>query len=202
MKLGEKIKLKRTEMELTQEELAEKLNVSRSSVANWESGRNYPDLQLIVLLADLLSISLDELLREDCEVVKQITEDTKCRKKQSVKIRILSGILILILLVASVFVWKVCSQRELWKAEQIVSAVKEGNTIQIQTDIPAYRSISGIMMEKGENSNVAEISIIMMYDFSMKNEESHTVKLSERFENVEILQFKHDGEIYKEIKLK
>ncbi len=201
MKLGEKIKTKRAEFGFTPEELAEKLNVSRSCVANWESGRNYPDLQLIVSISDTLSASLDELLREDCEVITQITEDTKCRKKQSIKIRILSSILILILLVSGVFVWKMCMQRELWQPEQIISAERVGDSIRIQTDIPRYRSISGCMMEKGENSNAAEIHIIMMYDFSMRNDEVYTIKLRERWENLETLEFVHDGEVYKTIEL-
>ena len=82
MNMGDKIKQRRTELKMTQEDLAEKLNVSRSSVANWEAGRNYPDLQLIAAIADILGLSLDELLREDCEMIKRIAEDTKCRKKQ------------------------------------------------------------------------------------------------------------------------
>ena len=202
MKLGEKIKTNRAELGFTQEELAEKLNVSRSCVANWESGRNYPDLQLIVSISDTLNVSLDELLREDCEVIKQITEDTKCRKKQSIKIRILSSILILILLTSGVFAWKLCAQRELWRPEQIISAERVGDSIRIQTDIPRYRSISGFMMEKGENRNTAQICIIMMYDFSMRNDEIYTIKLREGWEDIEILHFYHDGEVYKKIELK
>ena len=44
MKTGERIKAKRTELGMTQEELAEKLHVSRSTVSNWEIDRNYSDL--------------------------------------------------------------------------------------------------------------------------------------------------------------
>jgi transcriptional regulator with XRE-family HTH domain len=43
------------------------LNISRSAVSSWEVGRNYPDLETIILISDLLEISLDELLREDEE---------------------------------------------------------------------------------------------------------------------------------------
>ena len=102
MNMGDKIKQRRTELKMTQEDLAEKLNVSRSSVANWEAGRNYPDLQLIAAIADILGLSLDELLREDCEMIKRIAEDTKCRKKQSWKIRVLSTFLAVALIATSI----------------------------------------------------------------------------------------------------
>jgi transcriptional regulator with XRE-family HTH domain len=57
--IGKRIRDLRKEKNLTQQELSEKLNVSRSAVANWEGGRNYPDLDSIISLSDLLDISLD-----------------------------------------------------------------------------------------------------------------------------------------------
>lgn len=71
MEIGKKIKQRRNELGITQETLAEKINVSRSTVSNWEIGRNYPDIQTIVSLSDELDISLDELLKEDKVVVKK-----------------------------------------------------------------------------------------------------------------------------------
>ena len=50
MSIGSKIKQRRTELNMSQEALAEKIGVSRSAVSNWESERNYPDLQIIVSL--------------------------------------------------------------------------------------------------------------------------------------------------------
>lgn len=74
MTIGEKIKITRNELGLTQQELAEQLNVYRSAVSNWESGRNYPDLKMIVKLSDTLDISLKKLLREDERMVKVISK--------------------------------------------------------------------------------------------------------------------------------
>jgi hypothetical protein len=54
------------------------------------------------LIADVLGLSLDELLREDCEMIKRIAEDTKCRKKQSWKIRVLSLLLAFALIITSI----------------------------------------------------------------------------------------------------
>ena len=65
MNIGEKIKEKRSSMNLTQQELAAQLNVSRSTVSNWEVGRNYPDIEMIVNISNLLDVSLDVLLKGD-----------------------------------------------------------------------------------------------------------------------------------------
>jgi len=71
--IGERIKEARKNKKITQQELAQQLNISRSAISNWEVGRNYPDLDLIVQLSDILDISLDSLLREDQIMVKKIS---------------------------------------------------------------------------------------------------------------------------------
>ncbi|MGX6967301.1 helix-turn-helix domain-containing protein, partial [Vagococcus teuberi] len=52
MNISEEIKNQRLKNKWTQEQLAEILNVSRSTVSSWEVGRNYPDLETIVALSD------------------------------------------------------------------------------------------------------------------------------------------------------
>lgn len=64
MSLSEKILSLRTQMGLSQEDLAEKLAVSRQSVSKWETGQSVPDLDKLIKLADLFGISVDELVRE------------------------------------------------------------------------------------------------------------------------------------------
>lgn len=81
MNIGEKIKMKRGELNLTQEALAKRLNVSRSTISSWEVGRNYPDLEMIVKISDVLLISLDNLLREDEKMVKMLDKKIKNNKK-------------------------------------------------------------------------------------------------------------------------
>lgn len=64
MTLGEKICTLRTGKGLTQEDLAQRLEVSRQSVSKWETGQSVPDLEKIIRLADLFGVSVDELVRE------------------------------------------------------------------------------------------------------------------------------------------
>ncbi len=61
LKIGEKIKSKRRERELTQEELANILFVSKAAVSKWENGESYPDITLLPKIAQLFHITIDEL---------------------------------------------------------------------------------------------------------------------------------------------
>ena len=71
MELNEQIKKYRTEMNLSQEELAERIYVTRQSVSNWENGKTYPDIHSILLLSSLFGISLDQLVKGDIEIMKE-----------------------------------------------------------------------------------------------------------------------------------
>ena len=64
MTLAEKILSLRTARGMSQDDLAEKLEVSRQSVSKWETGQSTPDLDKIIRLADLFGVSVDELVRD------------------------------------------------------------------------------------------------------------------------------------------
>lgn len=64
MTLAEKILQLRTAQNLSQGDLADRLDVSRQSVSKWETGQSVPDLEKIIRLADLFGVSVDELVRD------------------------------------------------------------------------------------------------------------------------------------------
>ena len=64
MTLGEKIREARRTCGLSQEQLAEKMSVSRSAIAKWETDKGLPDVGNLKMLARLLSVSVDQLLDE------------------------------------------------------------------------------------------------------------------------------------------
>ena len=72
MKIGEKLKEKRTAAGLSQEALSERIGVSRQTISSWENDRSYPDIGSILKLSDLYSLSLDELLKEDENMRKHV----------------------------------------------------------------------------------------------------------------------------------
>ena len=71
MTLGEKIKEARKQCGLSQEQLAEKMAVSRSAVAKWEANNGLPDVENLKALAQLLNVSIDYLL-DDGEVIDEV----------------------------------------------------------------------------------------------------------------------------------
>jgi len=77
VKTGALIRELRTEKGLTQEQLAEKFNVSRRTVSRWETGSNMPDLDILVEMADYFDIDIRELLdgeRKDGKMDKELEE--------------------------------------------------------------------------------------------------------------------------------
>jgi len=96
--IGKKIKNARNKKQMTQQELAEILTISRSAISNWEGGRNYPDLDMIVQLSDILDISLNTLLREDKVMVKEISQEQRKNSKRKTTLRIIIPLFILSLL--------------------------------------------------------------------------------------------------------
>ena len=63
MEIGSKIKEARMKIELTQEQVAETLGVSRQTISNWETGKSYPDIVSVIKMSDLYEVSLDYLLK-------------------------------------------------------------------------------------------------------------------------------------------
>ncbi|NSL52801.1 helix-turn-helix domain-containing protein [Calidifontibacillus erzurumensis] len=77
MIFSERLKKEREKRGWSQTELAEKLHVSRQSVSKWETGKNYPSIEVIISLSDLFGITIDEMLRSDDELKKKVIQDSK-----------------------------------------------------------------------------------------------------------------------------
>lgn len=70
VELKEQLKAHRTKLGLSQEELAERIYVSRQTISNWETDRTYPDVQSLLLLSSLFETSIDELVKGDVEAME------------------------------------------------------------------------------------------------------------------------------------
>ncbi len=71
MEISKQIKKHRLDAELSQEELAEKIFVTRQTISNWENNRSYPDINSLILLSNFFDISLDILVKGDLEEMKE-----------------------------------------------------------------------------------------------------------------------------------
>ena len=65
MDIGRKLQLARINAGLTQEQVAEALEVSRQTVSNWENDRTDPDIKSIVTISELYHVTLNQLLKDD-----------------------------------------------------------------------------------------------------------------------------------------
>lgn len=71
MKVYQQIKKYRKLRNFSQEELAEKIYVSRQTISNWENGKSYPDIDNLIRLSSLFEISLDTLIKGDVDLMKK-----------------------------------------------------------------------------------------------------------------------------------
>lgn len=76
MTLGEKLKAARKQANLSQEQLAEKMNVSRSAIAKWETDKGIPDVDNLKVIAQLLNVSIDNLLDDNQDLDKIIIRES------------------------------------------------------------------------------------------------------------------------------
>lgn len=86
MILGDKISSMRKQNGWSQEELAEKLDISRQSVSKWESGTSIPDLDKIIKLSAIFGVSTDYLLKDEIQEFTPTESTKECQKEPSRKL--------------------------------------------------------------------------------------------------------------------
>ena len=96
MELGKHIKKYRQEKQLSQEELANRIYVTRQTVSNWENDKSYPDVNSLLLLSEIFQISLDRLIKGDIDTMKEVI------KKEEVTQLKCYGTIYTVLLIATV----------------------------------------------------------------------------------------------------
>ena len=146
MELGKQIKKYRQELQLSQEELADHVYVSRQTISNWENDKSYPDVTSLVLLSEIFQISLDNLIKGDIEVMKDVIQ-----KEEIVKMNRYGKIYTIMLIVTVVSavplfmwlgVWAFIPWGIIWALSMYfafkVEKVKKDNDVQSYKEIVAF----------------------------------------------------------------
>ena len=146
MEFGKQIKKLRQEAQLSQEELAERIYVSRQTISNWENDKSYPDVNSLVLLSETFQISLDKLIKGDIEVMKDVIQ-----KEEIVKMNRYGKIYTIMLIVTVVSavplfmwlgVWAFIPWGIIWALSMYfafqVEKVKKDNDVQTYKEIVAF----------------------------------------------------------------
>ena len=71
MEIGKQIQKRRTAAGLSQEELADRIYVTRQTLSNWETGKTYPDINSLLRLSEIFHVSLDELVKGDIQTMEE-----------------------------------------------------------------------------------------------------------------------------------
>lgn len=79
MELNKQIKKYRKLLNLSQEELAEKVFVTRQTISNWENNKSYPDIHSLLLLSKIFNVSLDQLIKGDIDIMKEEIKSTNVK---------------------------------------------------------------------------------------------------------------------------
>lgn len=103
MNIGEQINNLRKQHGLSQDDFANLFNVSRQTISNWENGKSYPDLEMIIKVSDYFKISIDELLKNDVQTVKKIDNEKKAKKKYLI-------LLLVLCFLGTVIIWGLYSK--------------------------------------------------------------------------------------------
>lgn len=77
MKFHEKLKQERKKLNLSQEDLAKKITITRQSISKWEREKGYPNIETLIKLSELFDITVDELLKGDDFLKDKIVKDGK-----------------------------------------------------------------------------------------------------------------------------
>lgn len=99
LELHTQIKKYRTNLNLSQEELAEKIYVTRQTISNWENNKNYPDIHSLLLLSSLFNIFLDQLIKGDIKIMKE--EINKSELEKFNRDGAILGLLLVLLIVSA-----------------------------------------------------------------------------------------------------
>jgi len=126
MNIGARIKKYREKQNISQDELALKIFVTRQTISNWETSKSYPDIKSLTMLSNIFHVTLDDFIKEDIEEMKKIVSKDKIEKfnimsyifyeevqqeigkrnYQKILLAILTGLITFIIFIIEIFIIK------------------------------------------------------------------------------------------------
>ena len=150
MDISNQIKKRRTDMGLSQEELAERIYVSRQTISNWETDKTYPDIQSLLLLSILFDTTIDVLVKGDLDMMENTVASADAKRMRTLAIT-MSVLLVLMIpfALAGIALWGplgILLGLAPWAASMVVSVILE--RIKVENDVQTYREI--LAFQKGK----------------------------------------------------
>ena len=193
MKFGENLKKIRKNKKMSQEQLAEKMNVSRQSVSKWENSEAYPEMNNILELCKIFNCKLNDLVHSDISDINSLDEEivmniVKFNEKKQNEVKTLSNIISLIgsigsivLMVAIPFIIIAM----LLAPYLVNNVIIKNNEISFKTD-----NIKII------GDNKIEIHNIIIGEFDIEDEEYDIIEMFENNSNIKIIGYIEAGLLF------
>lgn len=150
MEIGKQIKKYRNMKSMNQDDLSEKIYVSRQTISSWENNKSYPDIHSLILLCQVFDVSLDQLVKGDIEKMKTVIEnhDIEGMKKKNTYFTVMMILLVILpvpllkfLKVMGIVLYILFFVATMYVALQIEKDKK-------QFDIQTYKEIDAFMKGK------------------------------------------------------
>ncbi len=156
MNVGARIKKYREKQNISQDELALKVFVSRQTISNWETNKSYPDIKSLTMLSNIFHVTLDDFIKGDIEEMKKIVSKEKIEKFNIMSYIFLAEMLILMFSAYPLFsidgyigaiIWSLFSVITFVTAT-IVEKFKKNNNIQTYKEIIAFMENKSLSYEE------------------------------------------------------
>ena len=147
MNLQHQIKTYRNSLNISQEELADKVYVSRQTISNWETGKNYPDIHSLLLLSNFFGITLDELVEGDLAMMKKNIESDEIKKFERIGMIFTILFIVMIAFVAPLVYFLKIPGMLIWAAIAaiIMFVAIKVEKLKKENDVQTYKEIVAFM---------------------------------------------------------
>ena len=150
MNISKTIKEQRNRLSISQDELGERIYVTRQTISNWENDKTYPDINSLILLSQVFDMTIDSLIKGDLEIMEQKIEANDIRALNRYSNLMAIGMILVIIIIPISFYLRLVpgfAIAALVFATTLYFAYK-AEQIKKQYDVQTYREI--IAFTKGE----------------------------------------------------
>lgn len=186
MNLGERLKQQRKKYYFTQQDVADKLHVTRQTISSWETGRTIPDIEMLILLSELYDLSLDQMIKGDIIVMDNVMNKNR---KQRRKIVFLTSVLIVVFLCLTAYMFLHFEHKQtsisIDNVESVTLQDKSNTTVLVITYKDSIKAFGYLL---NESSNAVTLELHQSHGLFHRKRKSQEIRL----ENAEVVYLK-DG---------
>ncbi len=158
MDIGTRIKKQRERQNISQEDLAYKVYVSRQTISSWETNKSYPDIKSLIILSNIFNVSLDDFIKGDIEEMRKKIDKEKIKEFNMLGYIYLIEMLLLIISAYPLFKFFDCVGVIIWivffivtfYTATVIERFKKNNDIQTYKEILAFLDGTQLSYEESQ----------------------------------------------------